>query len=410
MVFTADKQDNQPGVQQLNEALNKLENYLNGKNDDIPTLRGNWIYLQLFATYGLRLPNTASALEATLNLNASQAAAYSWFGAMYQAYDKLNNASSYFFSDVFDEMTSLGEGLKSYATDVAGQDSTFTLISSLVKPTDGSKPDPQSALDILSDLKSTADNNATQAEKIKSNLTTYKSKLSEAEGEIKKVECSVEQDDKASQDTINKLEGGKDITGSIAQIQDWLDTDKKEYKHDVVVASTTVTYAWVGLFGLIAASIVAGIYGKRATNILNTINELEGKIKTAKYELKVALATQNTIKLAERSINSVLRHTDIAIEKTNQIQNSWSSMSEGLKYIAGKVSHSIEMEDGDEKLAAINAVVHFMKMAQRKWTTIQPTIDEMVTDPYVTVAPDSIDMSQFANQIEAEVEKLEKAA
>ncbi len=403
-------QDNQANLQQLDTALTNLENYLNGPNDDTPTLRQNWVYLQIFATYGLRLPNTAGALQTVLNLTPSAAAGYSWFDAMYGAYDTLDKASKYFFSDVFEKMTSLGEGLKSYATDVAGQDSTFTLISSLVKPTDGSDPDPASALDILSDLKTTAANNAALAGDIKSNLATYKAKLVNAQGDMTNVKTDVDNDDRTSQATINQLEGGKEVMGSLAQLQDMLNTDKAEYKHDVIVASTTATYAWVGPLGLIAAAVVAGIYGKKAVEMKDTIDKLEGQIKAAEHKLQVAISTQNTVTLAQNSLNSVLKHTDIAIEKTTQVENSWNSMVAGLKYISHKVSSSIKMEDRAEKLAATNAIVYFMKKAQEKWTAIQPTIDQMVTDPYITVSPDPVNMTDFANQITAEAEKLEKAA
>lgn len=410
MVSQITKQDNQTSEQQLDEALTNLQNYLNGANDDTPTLRGNWIYLQIFATYGLRLPNTADALQTVLNLTPSAAAGYSWFGAMYEAYDKLNQASTYFFSDVFDKMTSLGSGLKSYAEDVAGQDSVFTLISSLVKPTDDSDPDPQSALDMLSDLKKTAAKNAALAGDIKSNLGTYKAKLVDAQGKMTTVKKAVDGDDRTSQATINKLEGGKDIAGSLAQIQDMINTDKDEYKHDVIVASTTPTYAWVGLLGLAAAAIVAGIYGKKATDMLDTINKLEGQFKAAQQQLKVAISTQNTTKLAEHSLESVIKHTTIAIEKTTQVENSWNSMAAGLTYISDKVSSSMKMQDGKEKLAAKIAIVYFMKTAQEKWTAIQPIIDQMVTDPNITVSSDPVNMTDFANQVVTEAKKLEKAA
>ena len=401
-------QNDQPSLEKLNNALDALNDYLNGSNDDIPTLRGNWVYLQIYATCCLRLPNTAGALQATLDLTPSQAAGFSWFNAMYEAYDILDKAGKFFFSDVFDKMTSLGNGLKSYATDVAGQDSTFTLISSLVKPTDGSKADPEAALDILSDLKTTAANNATLAGQIKTNLATYKTKLVNAQSSMTSVKTDVDNDDKTSEATIKKLSGDENVMGSIAQLRAMLDTDKAEYKHDVIVASTSVTYAWVFPFGTIAAATVAGIYGKRAVDMKDTIDKLEAQISSAEHELQVAVATQNTVTLAEDSLNSTINHTNIAIDKVTQVQNSWSDMATGLSYISDKVSYSIRTEDGKEKLAATDAVVYFMKKAQERWTEIQPTIDQMVTNPYITVSPDPVNMAEFAKEVVAEAEKLEK--
>jgi hypothetical protein len=396
-------------IEALDKAMNDLSTYLNGTSGD-PTsnLKGNWIFLQIYATYGLRLPNTSALLGSALNLTSSEAAAYPWFSAMYSSYNTVNLSSTYFFSDVFDKMTSLGSGLQSYASDVAGQDSTFTLVSSLIKPTDGSAPDLVSALDILSDLKTSAASNATLAGDIKANLATYKTKLVNAQSGMATVKDSVDSDDRTSQEAITKLNGGPEVIGSLDQLNKMLKDEEAEYKHDVIVASTTVTYAWVAPpFGLIAAASVAGVYGKKAVDMKDTIDKLEAQIKTAGQSLKVAVATQNTVKLAEGSLDSVIKYTDLAIAKTTLVQNSWQGVAAGLTDISGKVSASIKMEDGAEKLAAINAVVYFMKKAQQKWTEIQPTINDMVTDPYITVSPTPQTLSEFANEVVAEAEKIE---
>lgn len=404
---TATTTDNST-IEALDKAMNDLSAYLNGTSGD-PTsnLKGNWIFLQIYASYGLRLPNTSALLGSALSLTASEAAAYPWFSAMYSSYNTLNLSSTYFFSDVFDKMTTLGSGLQSYASDVAGQDSTFTLVSSLIKPTDGSAPDLVSALDILSDLKTSAASNATLAGDIKANLATYKTKLVNAQSGMGTVKTAVDDDDRTSLATITKLNGGEDIMGSLAQLNKSLKDDEAEYKHDVIVASTTVTYAFVAPpIGLIAAASVAGVFGDKAVKMKDTIDNLEAQIKAANQSLKVAVATQNTVKLAEGSLDSVIKYTNLAIAKTTLVENSWQGVAAGLTAISDKVSSSIKIEDGAEKLAAINAVVYFMKKAQEAWTNIQPTINEMVTDPYITVSPTSQTLSEFANEVVAEAEKI----
>ncbi len=404
-------EQNDPSVKNLEAALKDLQSYLNGDNDPLNTLKGNWIFLQIFATYGLRLPNTAASLESVLNLTASEAAGYPWFNAMYSAYNTLNEDSTYFFNDVFDKMTTLGSGLKSYASDVAGQDSVFTLISSLIKPTDGTDPDPASALDILKDLTGTSQKNATLAAQIKTNLGTYKTKLISAQATLGSVKKNVDADDKTSQATITKLSGGPEVMGSLKQLNNLLDADNEEYKHDVIVASTTVTYAWVAPpVGLIAAATVAGVYGKKAVDMLDTIDKLQGQIANAKKELQTAVATQNTVKLAEGGLDNVIKYTDLAIDKATSIQNSWSSMVTGLTSISDRISNSIKNEpDGEKKLAATIAVVYFMKKAQESWTSIKPTIDTMVDNPYITVSPTDKDLKTFAEEVVKEANELEHA-
>ncbi len=51
-----------------------------------------------------------------------------------------------------------------------------------------------------------------------------------------------------------------------------------EYKHDVIVASTTPTYTWVPFYGWIAGPVVAGIFGAKAVEALKQIQTLENQI------------------------------------------------------------------------------------------------------------------------------------
>ncbi len=51
-----------------------------------------------------------------------------------------------------------------------------------------------------------------------------------------------------------------------------------EYKHDVIVASTTPTYAWIPFYGFIAGPVVAGVFGAKAVEALNQIHNLEKQI------------------------------------------------------------------------------------------------------------------------------------
>jgi hypothetical protein len=399
----------QDELQVLDDTLTAFESFLKGDGSTTPSLRENWIYLQIFATYGLWLPHTNADLQATLNLTAPQAATYSWFNAMAESYGQIFDGSTYFFSDIFNKMLDLGNGLKNYASDVAGQDSEFTLISSLVQP--GADQDLPTALSLLEDLKTSAASNKALADTIKDNLTTYRVKLVAAQGSAGKVKQQVDADDRTSQATIDKLAAGKDAMGSLAQLQDLLNTDQEEYKHDVIVASTSVTYAWVLIpppfpGGLIAAAIVAGIYGKRATDMLDTISKLTDQIKQAQAELTTALAVHGTTRLAESSLTSVIKHLDVAIEKVTTVQNAWLGVQAGLDDISAKINNTLTPTDTNEdKLKAWQAVQYYLKKAQDDWTTIQPTINELMANPIITVEPNATSIDDFVKQVEAEMNK-----
>ena len=175
----------QDELQVLDDTLSSFESFLKGDGSTTPSLRENWIYLQIFATYGLWLPHTNADLQATLKLTAAEAATYPWFDGMVGAYSQVFDSSNYFFSDVFNKMLDLGNGLKNYASDVAGQDSEFTLIASLVAP--GADQDLDTALSLLEDLKTSAASNKALADTIKDNMTSYRVKLVASQGSVDKV-------------------------------------------------------------------------------------------------------------------------------------------------------------------------------------------------------------------------------
>jgi hypothetical protein len=127
----------QQALNQLNSAMDGFETYLNGQGDSPTSLRANWIYLQIFSVYDLRLPNTSAALETTLQIDSSQAASFSWFNAMIDAYNGLNRACAYFFNPLFNNMTTLGTDLANFAQNYNGPASVFGAILSMIKTIEG---------------------------------------------------------------------------------------------------------------------------------------------------------------------------------------------------------------------------------------------------------------------------------
>ena len=83
------------------------------------------------------------------------------------------------------------------------------------------------------------------------------------------------------------------------QCRDEIKADTVEYEHgtytsislrrvavasstEKLVACTTPSYAWLGFVGLIAASTIAGVYGKKAADMAARLDELNNEL--ARYE------------------------------------------------------------------------------------------------------------------------------
>lgn len=396
--------DQQTDLQKLDDALSGFEDFLAGQTNPDgtqgPTLRENWISLQVFSQYGLRLPSTPATLQNMLGLTHEQTLAYEWFDAMVESYAGVKDSSHYFMTRVFVDMTDLGTSLQGYASTVVGENSAFGAVLALVEA--GDQESLQGALSIVQLLRDMSDKNAALARTIKTGLAEYKGQLIEAGKGVTDVQDQIRKDDRVNQATIERLGGGPDVDGSVAQIQSLIDADWGAYHHDVTVAATSVTYAWIEPAGTIAAAVVAGIYGDKATKMLRAIHRLEGELKTARRELQTAVAVQRTSKIANTSLTDVHRHLDFATNKANAVQNAWLGLKGGLDDIDAQVSHSLTVDAGGrERLSAIAAVKFFMRRAQDDWATLKPRIDEMVTDPMITVSSDDVSIDDVIAKIEA---------
>lgn len=382
----------------LDNALTQFEAFLNGDGTTIPSLRANWIYLQIFATYGLRLPSTQAALLNTLRLTPEDAPAYGWFSAMLEGYGNLDGASRYFFTEVWGKMLALGGGLRNFATDVVGQDSMFTLIANLVQP--GPDQDLRAALDLVKPLKEAADANAAAAGAIKEGLSSYKAKLVGSKAELDAVKKAVDNDDRTSSETIEQLGGDKDDTRSLAYLDEQLKGYREEYTKDAIVAGTAPTYMWVFPIGtLVGLGVMIG-FTTKAVLELKVIDDAMGVLHDLEDKLATAIAVQGTVGLAHESLDNVLAHLQVAIEKTTAVQNGWLALGEGLDYIAGKVDASLK---ADGQLAAAAAVKTFMNRAQQRWAAFKPTIEALMKNPVITVDPDEMKLEDFLERLKHEM-------
>ncbi len=394
--------------------IGDFKEYLIGETDDqgkllAPSLRRNWEYLQVYANYGLRLPGTEAALKAALATNSP--GSYLWFDNMVESYGGIVKASEFFLNHVFLKVVDLGNHLKNYSDDAGtGQESVFKLVLSLLFPPAGQPEDPETALELLEDMRSQAQANAKEAAAVAANLAEFKTDLIKHENNLKTVKEEVDSDNQVSQETIEKLSGGEDVAGSLAQMRKMLNQDKEEYKHDVTVAATTPTYAWVFLgpipAGLIAAVTVAAVYGSRATAMLDTIHSLERQISQGEQQLRTAVATQNVTSLAKDSLAETIANTDLAIVKANEVQNQWNNVTSGLDFIRDKIQRTIKPgPDDQDKLAGKALIKRYLNQCIDRWSDIKPIVDAMTTNPFIVVQDGKIDMTDFQKQVEEEIQK-----
>ena len=361
----------------------------------LDTLKAAWNYLQVYSTWCQKLPNSETSLNTYLNI--SNPGAYDFYAGMLEAYKDTSTAGTTFMNTVFPHLVGVGNDLQSFAQTAgttADQGGIFSTVTNLLN-TITSSTTPAAAqvilqtevLPLLQALQTMADQNASNAGKVGDELTAYKSDLVKAQAKLSAVDTLVTNNAAVSQATIDQLSGGVDVVGSIAQLEALKKTEQDEYQKDVTIACTTLTYAWVPWVGLITAAVVAGIYGKKATDMLNQVNATSDLIKTDQQQLTTATAVHKVQSLAKSGLDSAVTYTDQAIVQSTTVQNNWNTISSNLVSIQTEINNTTFGQGSDEKAQGKAVINVWLTQATNHWKAMIPLMNALVEHPYIAVIP-----------------------
>jgi hypothetical protein len=291
--------------------------------------------------------------------------------------------------------------LLDFASDASEKDGN--IFSVLIELIDNN--DMQGALELIGDLQETTETNKEKAGIVKELLGSYKGKLTSAKAKVDQAQKSVQEDERTSQATIDKLQGGPEIEGSLKDIQEEIAAIQKEYDKALIIATTTPTYAVAGILGLIAIAVVAPIFGVKAGKLAKKLEDLQDKINKASAELNTALQTNQIQDAAIANLNTTERYTDLAITHTTTVQNSWEAISNNLSYVADKVANMTKEKDEQTVLKTKALVKNYAKNAGEKWALLIPPLKELTRDPYIVVEDGEKSFSDLATALKKEMAK-----
>ena len=378
-----------------------------------------WHYLQVYAYWGLRLPNTDATLK--LKLGITDPGAYLFYDTMLEGYQQIHEAGEFFLTVVFPNMIDLGNDLLSFAS-TASDDSPDGIFSTITASVDSG--DTQAALQLLDGLQAQARQNADNAKKLyhptkegeqnTSLLARFQTMLNEASSRVNAAGKKIDEDSKTSQATIDKLSAGTDNKESLAAIQKMITDKREEYNQDVVIAATTPTYAWIVIFpipiGLIAATTVAAIYGPKAVQALKDLDTYQALFDKKSAELKTAVITHAVQETAKTAITEAITHTGKAIIYTSQVQNAWNKIAPQIGIIRDRVV-GMTTENNSQKVLSEKATIKaYVYEAKNAWKKILPPLTDLTENPFITVQSNEVSLADFVKQVQQEIDKGNKPA
>jgi hypothetical protein len=186
--------------------------------DVVAQLRAVFHYLQLYATWGVRLPHTEVMLQSALGIDDLETANdYKFFQPMLGSNLALHNVSSEFLTEVFPQVVKLGTDLDSFAETAAGDrpelgkqrdnDGIFNLVlRSFDSPLPARRLEATSLLGTLRDM---AEVNAKFADNLgKGPLKTYKTELENTNVDfLKPIRGFLQEDEKKFDTQLDDIKG-----------------------------------------------------------------------------------------------------------------------------------------------------------------------------------------------------------
>jgi hypothetical protein len=170
---------------------------------------------------------------------------------------------------------------------------------------------------------------------------------------------------------------------SIATWTDTLNQAQAQYDHDVIVSATTPAYAWVGLpffpVGLIAAAIVAGIYGSAAVKAQNEIKAARGQIAALQQQVQRDITITASLKAAETAMGTIQASLKAALPIIQKIEGVWDALAGDLSNLGDLIVNDIE-----------NALPILMDLgiqaAMKQWDAVAAEANDYRVNAFITVS------------------------
>jgi len=338
--------------------------------------RPEWIAMQTFVTDALALPITDDAFRTFLGSGAPKD--LSDFQKLIEAYGVLNVHVTNWEKTIFPATVDLASDVYQYGTNKAP-----VFFPPILKEADiltGNPDDEQAkaALKaILDNLQADAQTRADKAGAVAKQIADFAEQIGADKVTL------VGPDGKGgftkyyTDEYGSKSDEVTSLTKEVAAQRLVLQQANDEYNHDVVVAATTPTYAWIWPIGTVAAAITAGIYGKKATEALDRARAAQQKIDTLTATLTADANLLVAINSAEIGIGAIVALLEAALPVIQKIQGVWGGIASDLTAISGLI---------DTDIRQVPPVIMSLGVdeAVKAWHNVALTADGYRVNAYVT--------------------------
>ncbi|MDM0053019.1 alpha-xenorhabdolysin family binary toxin subunit A [Variovorax sp. J22R115] len=177
-------------------------------------------------------------------------------------------------------------------------------------------------------------------------------------------------------------EWGKKLAKDLSDTRDLIEAAITEYEYDKAVACATPSYAWIIVppIGLIAAIIVAGIYGDKAVKAKARLEELRKDLKKAKEDELLSLSLTCMLSVARDSLANIQRDIQAALPVIQKIQGVWHAIHTDLESLVELITENI-----DDAIMEIKKIG--IDIALEQWSELAVKAEAYRANAYIEVDP-----------------------
>ncbi|KAI4527095.1 hypothetical protein K525DRAFT_257482 [Schizophyllum commune Loenen D] len=343
------------------------------QHDDIATLLK-------YVWAGVLLPVTEDAYQQRLQISDDTAGKLSGvIKPLVAAYDTAQKNCQKFKDQTYPSIADLSSDVYSYAQDAGGtvDDSYYVNIINWIKQLSKST-DPDEQAELKGAIDAVIDKQVADIQALQDRANAAVADLQAFEGLAKIDKSALTTRSNAVKDTLDTAVGSLgDLNTQLQHYRDELTADMAEYEHDKLVAETSASYCWIGLFGLIAAAAVAGIYGDKAAKMAQRIDKVRQLIKDWEGKVKDETRIVSDLGAIDSDVGSILGKIKPAIEVIQKMEGIWSAIANDLKNIKEAVQKDFKI--ANEIVAKLEAT----KLVA-KWNDLKDSVDKYRQAAFVT--------------------------
>lgn len=285
------------------------------------------------------MPHTSADFKAYLGSGAPSD--MTPFNPLIKAYKDIYDHVKVWQDDTFPQSVSLASDVVAYAQQAPTYYNPILPLAQKLTTNPDDQPTKDKLKAILSVLTNSANGYQKKAAEVASKIKTFADQTMADKivlvGTDGKTGLFKTYDDQYGSTSADVVELNKQL---VAQ-QLVLDSANAEYEHDVIVAATSPTYAWIFPFGTIAAAVVAGVYGKKATDALDRAHAATQKIKELNAKKQADAYLMMSLYTSQIGLSKNVESISAALPVIQKIQGVWAAISDDLSNISKLIETNI---------------------------------------------------------------------